>query len=81
LFAQAFSARDFSHQCILAKHGCKTFQLVPYFFQRFEVMILDGVGNDRFVSEQRGIQRAQKLVSTAGISQKPDGFFHGQKTK
>jgi len=81
LFAQAFSARNFSHQCILAKDGRKASQLMPYFLQHFEVAILNGVGNDWVVSEQRGVQRAQKLVSAVGIAQIVDGFFHGQKSR
>jgi len=81
LFAQAFSARNFSHQCILAKHWRKAFQLMPNFLQYFEVSSLNGIGNDRIVSEQRGVERAQKLVSAAGIAQIADGFFHGQKAR
>lgn len=81
MFAQAFSACNFSHQSILAKHGCKALQLMPYFLQYFEVAILNGVGNDWVVSEKRAVERAQQFVSAAGISQIADGFFHGQKAK
>jgi hypothetical protein len=81
VFAQAFSACNFSHQFILAKHGRKAFQLMPYFLQYSEVAILNSVGNDRVVSEQRGVERTQQLISAAGIAQIADGFFHGQKAK
>jgi len=77
VFAQAFSACNFSHQFIFAKHGRKAFQLVPYFLQYFEVAILNSVGNDWVVSQQRAVERAQKLLSAAGISQIANGFFHG----
>jgi len=81
VFAQAFSACNFSHQFIFAKYGRKAFQLVPYFLQYFEVAILNSVGNDWVVSQQRAVERAQKLLSAAGISQIANGFFHGQKAK
>jgi len=55
--------------------------LMPYFLQHFEVAILNGVGNDWVVSEQRGVKRAQQMVSAIGISQIPNGFLHGQKAK
>jgi hypothetical protein len=72
---------NFSHQGILAKHGRKAFQLVPYLLQNFEAPILNSVCNDWVVSEKRAVECGQQLLSTAGISQIADGFFHGQKAR
>ena len=54
---------------------------MPYSLQNFEVAILNSVANDRIVSEQRGVESAQKLLSAVGIVQIADGFFHGQKAR
>jgi len=79
VFAQTFGARNFSHQGILAKHGRKAFQLVPYFLQNFEVAILNSVCNGWVVSEKRAVERAQQLLSAAGITQIADGFSMDKK--
>jgi hypothetical protein len=78
MLAKLFCVHNFCQQCILAKHGRESFELMPFHLKLCKVVALNGLFNLQSIRSQSFLKCGQQLMGTVGAAQIANSFVHGQ---